>query len=78
MAWAFNNNDIIYYHIDAQWSIGWEQTYFTSSDYLVVQCWVCTTFFHPDTINVKGPSIYHCTKFLEVVVGYNSLEVPCT
>ena len=36
----FNTNHIIYYHMDAQYAIGLEWPYFTSPDYLVVQCWV--------------------------------------
>ena len=37
MALAFNDNHIIYYHMDVQWSIELIQTYFTNPNYLVVQ-----------------------------------------
>ena len=76
MALAYNDNHIIYYHMDAQQSVGLGRTYFTSPDYLVVQCLVCYTFFHPDTMNPRGSHVYHCTKFSQGGVGYNSLGVP--
>ena len=62
MVLAFNNNHIIYYHMDAQQSIGLGQTYFTSSDCLVVQFLVCSLFFHLDTINPTGPHVYQYSK----------------
>ena len=78
MALESNDNHNIYYHMDAQWSIGLGHIYFTSPDYLVVQCLVHLTLFHADTINQTGPNIYHFTKLFEGVVGYNSIGVPCT
>ena len=45
MAVAFNNNHFIYYHMDAQLSVGLGWTYFASPDYLVVQYWVHSMFF---------------------------------
>ena len=45
MALDFNNNHIIYYHMDAQQSIWLAQTYFASPDYLAVQDWIHATFF---------------------------------
>ena len=45
MALALNNNHIIYYCMDAQWSVGLGWTYFASPVYLVVQCWVHSMFF---------------------------------
>ena len=66
MALAFNNNYIIYYHMDAQWSIGLAQTYFSSPDYSVVQDWIHATFLTPDTINQTQSPVYHYTKFLMV------------
>ena len=77
MALAFNDNYIIYRHMDTQCSIGSAQTYFTSPDYLVFQFWVCDSFFGPDTINPTELKVYHCAKFLGVV-GYTPLGFPCT
>ena len=45
VALAFNDNHIIYYHMDLQWSTGLEWTYITNLDCLVVQCWVSATFY---------------------------------
>ena len=73
MAVALNNNHIIYYCMDAQW---W--TYFDSPDYLIVQCWVHSTFFHPDTINPMGHHVYHYTMFFAGKVVCNSIGIPCT
>ena len=58
MGLAINDNHIIYFHVDAQCPIGLTWTYFTSPDYLVVQCWVHATSFHPDMINPTEPNIY--------------------
>ena len=56
MALTCNNNHIIYYQMDAQRSIGLGQTNFASADYLVVQCWVCSTFFFMLTPLIMGTS----------------------
>ena len=77
MALTFNSNHIVYYHMDTQHSIGLAQTYFASLHYLVVQCWVHSTFFHPDMIYPTEPNTYHYTKFFEGVVGYATLGFPC-
>ena len=49
-----------------------------SPDYLVVQCWVYSTFFYPDTINPTGLHVYCYAKFFEGIVGYNSMGIPWT
>ena len=64
--------------MDTQHYIGLGQTYFASLDYLVDQCWDCSSFFCPDTINPTELNIYHYTKFFEGVVGYTFLDFPCT
>ena len=63
--------------MDAQWSIGLAETYFTNPDYLVVQCRV-NAFLSPDTVNQTEPHVYHYTKFFEGVVGYMPLGFSCT
>ena len=78
MSLAFNDNHIIYYHIDAQWSIDLGQIYFARPDCLSVQCWVHSTFFHSNIINPTEPNIYHYTKLFGIVVGYTPLDFPCT
>ena len=78
IALAFNNNHIICYHMDMQWSVGLRWCYFVSPDYVVVQCWVHSTFFHPDTINPMGLPIYCYTMFLEGIVGYNAIGISFT
>ena len=62
MAWAFNNNHIVYHSMDVQWSMGLKWTYFANPDYLVVQCWVYVMHLSPDTINPTGYLTYHYTK----------------
>ena len=49
---------IIYYHMDVKWSAGLEWTCITNPEYLVVQCWVCTTFYFfllSNTMNQTEP-----------------------
>ena len=58
MALAFNNEHIVYYHMDALWSMALMQTNFTHPDYLGVQCLVHTTYLSPDTITQPGPQNY--------------------
>ena len=69
MTLTCNNNHIVYYHMDAQQSVGLGWTYFTSPDYFVIQCWFCSMFFHSDAINPTGSHDYHYTKFSEGIVG---------
>ena len=76
MGVLYNNNHIIFYHIDALQAVGLAWTYFTYPDYLVVQCWVYVTYLSPDTINQMGPHTYHYVKFLEGLVGYTPLGAP--
>ena len=78
MALALNDNHIIYYHMDEQCSICLSYTYFTGSGYLVVQCWVCATLFHPGMINPTEPMIYCYTKFFEGVMACTPLGFHCT
>ena len=61
MALAFNDNHIIYYCMDVQWSLGLAQTDSANPDYLVVQCLVCDMFLSPDTVNKTEPHVYHYT-----------------
>ena len=60
VALAFNNNQIIYYHTDVQWSVGLAQTFFANPNYLVVKCWVHATFMSPYTI--------HQTESMSVII----------
>ena len=69
MAQAFIN-DIIYYQMDMQWSVGLAWTYFANPDHIVVQCWVHATYSFPDTMNQTQPHTYHYTKFLEGSFGH--------
>ena len=68
---------IIYYQMDATWSVGLVWTYFANLNYLVVQNWVKSTFLFPDTINQMGPNVYHYVKFFPERVGYMPLDTPC-
>ena len=45
MALAFNNNHIIYYHMDAQFSRRSAWTYFTGPDYSAAPDWIHATFY---------------------------------
>ena len=77
MVVAFDDNHIIYYHMDVQQSTGLVWTYFMNPDYLVVQCLVCVAFLFPDMINQIEPHVYHYTKFL-MVKWVTPLGLPCT
>ena len=66
MALAFNNNNTIYYYIDAQQSIWLTKTYFASPDYLLVQDWIHATLLTPDAINLMEPPVYHYATFFRV------------
>ena len=63
MALMFNDDHLMYYHMDVQ-SVGLAQTYFTHLDYLVVQCWVQATYLSADTINQIGPQTYSLCQVL--------------
>ena len=76
MALAFNNNHIIYYQMDMQWSVGLTWTYFTSPDYSVVQCWVHSMFFSPIPLTKQNPMHIIIFSF-EDVVDYMPLGFPC-
>ena len=76
MPLAFDSEHIIYYNMDALWSVGLAQTDFPHPHYLVVQCWVCTTY--PWILLTKmGPKNYHCVKFFEGWVAHMPLGTPC-
>ena len=62
MAHVFNSNHIIYYHMDAQWSMGLAWKYFVNPDYSTVQCWVQAIYLSTDAINQTEPHTYHNTK----------------
>ena len=51
--------------MDALWSVGLVPTYFTHSDYLVVQCWDHATYLFPDTVKQLQPQTYWYVKFSE-------------
>ena len=61
-----HGSHIIYYHMDAQWSIGLAWTYFTSPDYLAVQERIHAAFLYPDTINRTEVPVYKYTKFMRM------------
>ena len=74
---AFNSEHIIYDQRDATWSVSMVQTYFTHSDNLVVQRWVCATYLSSNTINQTGPQAYHYVQFFAGRVRYTPFGIPC-
>ena len=48
--------------IGMQQSVGLVWSYFCHPDFLVVQCWICTTFLFLDTVTQTGPQVYHYVK----------------
>ena len=64
--------------MDALQSMGLVQTYFTHPDYLVVQCWLYTTYLSPDTIKQMGSQTYRYGKFFDQQVGYIPLGDQCS
>ena len=60
---AFNDNHIIYDHMDVQWSIEFAQTYFTNPAYLVFQYWVHAAFYLPGTVNQTEIHACHYIRF---------------
>ena len=66
MAFAFNNNHIINIHMDVQQSIGFAKAYFTRTDHLVSQDWICASFLSQDTINPTDPMYTITLTFLRV------------
>ena len=64
MALANNNDHIIYFHMDATQSVRLAWTYFAHPDYLVAQCWVCTTYLSPNIVNQMGSQTYCYVKFI--------------
>ena len=58
--------------------MGLAWTYFTSPDYLVVQCWVCPAFLYPDTIKQAEPQVYRYTNFLSMWWVTCFWVSPCT
>ena len=80
MALDFDDSHIIYYHIEAQWSRVFAQTYFTNPDYLVVQCWIHSSFLSPDKINQTEPHVQWVTLLWASLQthGSNPLCKSCT
>ena len=66
MALLRNGPHIIYYHMDALWSMGLVWSYFFTS-YLVVQCWVYALVLLPDSGTPQGPDVFH---FIKVFLGW--------
>ena len=71
VALEFKNDYIIYYDMDALWSVGLVQTNFAHPDYLVVQCLVSHYLLSPDTINQTGP---HYLLVCEVICRKGGLH----
>ena len=78
MALACNSEYIIYYHMDALWSLGLVWNCFAHPNYLDVQCWVHTTYVSPGTINQMGPHTYCYVKFFKGWMGDMPLGTLCT
>ena len=75
---GFDDNHIIFYHMDAQQSTGMAWTYFANPDYLVLQCWVHATFLSSDTINQTESHVYHYINFLRMwwVICLSASHIP--
>ena len=76
MALTFNSGHIIYYYMEAAWSVHFVQTYFTNPDYLEVQSWAHTTSLFLDNVYQMGSHVYHYVNFLLGRLGYTPLGAP--
>ena len=77
MAMHMKNDHIRYYHMDATWSVGLAWSYFSYSAFLVIQCWMHTTFLFPDsetqTWEMDEGIICNC---IMVILGYSDAMQP--
>ena len=76
MALTFNNDHIIYYHMDDMWPVGFGALFCSSLLFGQVML-VHTTYLSPDTVNQMGPQIYCIVKFFLGREGYTPLGAPC-
>ena len=57
MTLQMNNGHIIYYSMDALWSVSWARTRFNHPDHLIIQSWISATYLFPDTISQTGTHV---------------------
>ena len=80
MALYIHDQHILYYHMDAYWSIMMWQSYFLHPNYLVVQRWIRATLIYPTNIILAGPNLHCFFKPFPGVVQYfhsGNTTVPC-
>ena len=70
-----NSAHIIYYYMDAAWSVDLTQIYFAHPDCFILQNWIHATCLYLHTINQTGPHIY--CYILSKGLDYMPLGILC-